>query len=489
MAIRFRCPGCGRPFEVRDQLAGKTAQCKQCGNRIQIPDAPAAAPAPPPPPAAYRPAEPMLDVYGLDDSGADREPAGPMTARGKGGWATRPVSDDAFDPGRTPKRASTSRASAMAPARSGRSSGFSFHGVEGLKGGLLLLLAIGLGLARGYFRHQRNNARANPQPAVVDAPAPAPFAPGPVAGPAPAPGGPAPAPAASFDGPIALPAFPNPGPARPVAAGVEVREVVFGLSGQAIPPGTAPGHAGKLWVYTPPGDHPARSLPCVFIAPAGTNLITGMIQGDGDRAEHLPWVRAGFAVVAYELDGYPGELQAAGDQALDRGIRQFLAARAGLVNARVAIEYALARIPEIDPDRLATAGHSSAAAVSVLVAENEPRIRACVAFAGPHDIADEVGGGAAIQLRRAGFGALVDRFSPSSGVASLGCPLFLFHAMDDTVVPPRQTQKFAADAQALGKDVTVKLVPRGGHYRPMIAEGLPAAIEWARQRLGPGSGN
>ena len=147
-----------------------------------------------------------------------------------------------------------------------------------------------------------------------------------------------------------------------------------------------PGHSGKLWLYLPDGDHAPKSLPCILIAGAGSNLITGMSLGDGDRAEHLPYVRAGFAVLAYELDGMLPEPKPTDDAAFAPYIRSFVDAEAGLVNMRVAVEFATTRVPSIDPDRLFAVGHSSAATLALLVAENEPRIAACVAFAPVVDI-------------------------------------------------------------------------------------------------------
>jgi hypothetical protein len=40
MAIRFKCSQCGKQYRVKDELAGKTAEC-QCGNKSVIPDLPA----------------------------------------------------------------------------------------------------------------------------------------------------------------------------------------------------------------------------------------------------------------------------------------------------------------------------------------------------------------------------------------------------------------------------------------------------------------
>ena len=43
--IHFQCPSCGAPFDVADNLAGRTARCKKCGGRMTIPSERAAAPA------------------------------------------------------------------------------------------------------------------------------------------------------------------------------------------------------------------------------------------------------------------------------------------------------------------------------------------------------------------------------------------------------------------------------------------------------------
>jgi hypothetical protein len=39
MPIDFSCSACGKNYRVKDELAGKTAKCSQCGGRIQIPSA------------------------------------------------------------------------------------------------------------------------------------------------------------------------------------------------------------------------------------------------------------------------------------------------------------------------------------------------------------------------------------------------------------------------------------------------------------------
>lgn len=60
----------------------------------------------------------------------------------------------------------------------------------------------------------------------------------------------------------------------------------------------------ELWVHEPVSPSPTREkYPVVLIAPAGSNLLTGMHLSAHDRSEHLPWVREGYLVVAYELRG------------------------------------------------------------------------------------------------------------------------------------------------------------------------------------------
>ena len=42
MSIRFRCPGCGREYNLKDEYAGKNIKCKieTCKTLMTVPDAP-----------------------------------------------------------------------------------------------------------------------------------------------------------------------------------------------------------------------------------------------------------------------------------------------------------------------------------------------------------------------------------------------------------------------------------------------------------------
>jgi dipeptidyl aminopeptidase/acylaminoacyl peptidase len=246
------------------------------------------------------------------------------------------------------------------------------------------------------------------------------------------------------------------------------------------------GAPSRLWIYLP--ERPATAkLPCLLIAPAGTPLFHGMALGDGDRPEHLPYVKAGYAVVAYELDG---PLR---DNAPEREViaaaRAFQRSEAGVENARAAIRYLRERVPAIDPNRIYPAGHSSAGTLSLLVAERLPGIRGCIAYAPVAAVPARLGEEAVATLDRVlpGYRVFLQQSSPDTHAARLRCPTFLFHADDDNNVPRQEVTDFATLLRRTNPRVTLVNVPAGGHYDSMIRQGIPLAIQWL-QRLPPGEG-
>ncbi len=281
-----------------------------------------------------------------------------------------------------------------------------------------------------------------------------------------------------------MPAFADLGPGTEIAPGIRFHEVKIAAAGGAPGPASdgLAGHHGKLWLYLPAGEHKPRSLPCILIAGAGSNLITGKDLGDGDRPEHLPYVLAGFAVLAYELDGALPDGSEPSKEELARCVTAFANAEAGVVNARVALEFAKARVPAIDPARIYAVGHSSAATVALLVAEQNQWVAACVAFAPATDLAIAYPPKAEQQLERdiAAASLLFDQFNPRSGEAKINCPVFLFYADDDARFA-EQVRELGDRLASAGKDVTTVHVPSGGHYGSMIRLGVPRAITWLKE--------
>src|SRR4029079_9549190 len=90
---------------------------------------------------------------------------------------------------------------------------------------------------------------------------------------------------------VPAPDFPDRGKATQVEPGVLKYEVSLGKRGGFY---DVPGQGGKLIVYLPAGEHKPRSLPCILITGAGSNLLAGMLLGDGDSPEQTPYAQAGY---------------------------------------------------------------------------------------------------------------------------------------------------------------------------------------------------
>jgi dienelactone hydrolase len=288
---------------------------------------------------------------------------------------------------------------------------------------------------------------------------------------------------------IPAPAFPDRGPPQnlgPDSGNINLYTIRLGPTGGYYQP---PGHGGTMYLYLPPGQHPVGSLPCVLITGAGTTLLHGYEFGggpeeSGDSPEFLPYAQAGMAVLAYELDGQINDF----DKSDADGYLAFKAACAGLVNARNAFEYVLARVPEVNPRQIYAAGHSSAGTAALLFAEHEPRLAGCVAYAPCSDVQKRIGRdapGFVLRLEAMDMPGLVDfivQSSPRTHESRLNCPLFLFHAEGDENVPVSESKNFAARLQGPGRDVTLKTVPGGDHHESMLQDGIPAGIEWIKTR-------
>ena len=249
--------------------------------------------------------------------------------------------------------------------------------------------------------------------------------------------------------------------------------------------------AGRIWIYLPE-KLPKHPIPCVFIAPAGVPAFVGNSFGpDLDRQqhpEHLPYVRAGFAVVAYDTDGaMPDDDRVTVPyEEVRAAATAFKNSEAGMLNARHAIDYVLKMVPAIDAKRLYAAGHSSAGRESLLLAESDPRIAACVAYAPVADTERRAELNAPEAMRYlsanvAGFREFLARTSPIKQAARLRCPTFLFHSRLDRRIPIADTDVFVSELSKTNSHVTYVRGTNGDHYDSMIDEGVPQAIRWLEQ--------
>jgi dienelactone hydrolase len=238
--------------------------------------------------------------------------------------------------------------------------------------------------------------------------------------------------------------------------------------------------SSDVWIYLP--EKPTKErLPAILITAAGSYLWNGTALDVGDQPEHLPYVKKGYAVIAYET---PGSLDKVNmkqieDEQLFEAINDFKDSKAGLISEQNALNYALNKVPLIDPARIYSAGHSSAATHSLLVAANDSRVKAVIAYAPATDLEKRLAKMIdPFEQDVPGFKDFITQSSPKNNISKIKCPVFIFQATNDSVVSIGDTQKFVAELQKTNTNAVFLTVDEGEHYDSMIQQGIPKAIEW-----------
>ncbi|NQV25664.1 MAG: prolyl oligopeptidase family serine peptidase [Rhodopirellula sp.] len=290
---------------------------------------------------------------------------------------------------------------------------------------------------------------------------------------------------------VPIPKFPRLGGSRAsTIAGVVFYEITVG-SDRATGPGgeeasgekPLPGSQMDMILYLPSGSHQPGSLPCIMIAAAGTTLLEGNGCFDESyQSETIPYVKQGFAVLGYSLDG-PLDTDSPTNRESKAAYEQFRAAHAGLVNSRNALEFLLQNVPAINRDRIFTAGHSSAGTLSLLFAEHESRLAGCLAYAPCVDVEKrlkEYVANPLVQVLMPEVKTFIRQESPMRHVSSLKCPVFIFHAEGDANAPFDESRQLAARLTAQGTPCQLESIPDGDHYDSMLEAGIPRAQDWLR---------
>ena len=246
----------------------------------------------------------------------------------------------------------------------------------------------------------------------------------------------------------------------------------------------APGTRMSVRAYLPVDLPNDAKIPCVLLAPAGSNLLTGKDCDDYEYTDEIkPYVTAGMAVVHYSLDGSLDKISARGkERAVPGQSAIFCKAHGGVINGQRAIDFVLKNFDQIDSRKLYCAGHSSAATLSLQLASTDPRISKCVAYAPAPSLekrfADLKADDLYVALPR--LELYVKQWSPDNRIPKFHCPVFIFHALDDSNTPYPDTKAFYDQLRAAGKKAKLVTAKRGGHYQAMIDEGIPAAIAWLK---------
>lgn len=473
MPVEAECQSCGRALRLRDELAGRKIKCPNCSEVIDLSAAstPAVVPAKTTPPKRRptssgsksgsratddRKSKPKTSGPGKAKSPKKQKPPNRKTVRKR-----KPKVDDHYDDDfaddfeddwddQWQDEARPAKSKARKPAKkkkSKRGSNPSFAIAASVIGLVVLLTCSGMVWWGASALKEFNRTILG-----------------------------------EGDGPIEyaevpIPSFPDLGAPRQIfPSGVEMFVVDLGTTNDA---NSAPGFGMKMQIYRPANAQPNQSLPCVLVAPAGTNLLVGNALDSADyHDETLPYAESGIVTIFYSLDGGIGDMETATDAKLARGYKKFLNARAGIINGRNALEFALAKLPEVDPSQFYTAGHSSAGTVSLLLAAHDKRIAGCIAYAPCSNVElflAELLEQPSAGLLLPGVKNFTHRTNPLNHASRLTCPLFLFHAADDQVTPIANSRSFA---QVVGtSDKEFMQVPNGGHYQPMVDQGIPAAID------------
>ena len=227
-----------------------------------------------------------------------------------------------------------------------------------------------------------------------------------------------------------------------------------------------------------PAPDRTRSRPCVIIAPPGSDLLSGVFSDKEGKAEALHWAAAGYVVIV--LDVVTGAMVKKTDPDYQRqAYDSFRRRRAGLSDVENALAFIQQEMPQVDPERVAIAGKGSGGTLALLAAESNPAIKACVAFSPCVDVAllrkDDM---PTIASSLPGVANFCSEFSPISHVDRVRCPLFVFQAEDDAVMPLAETVRFVDAAKDKQKVVEFVRIPTGGHDQAVVDEGIPRAIQW-----------
>ncbi|WP_083434935.1 alpha/beta hydrolase family protein [Rhodopirellula islandica] len=245
-------------------------------------------------------------------------------------------------------------------------------------------------------------------------------------------------------------------------------------------PDSEPGNNDRLMIYLP-DKLPSEKIPCIFLAAAGATNFTGKKLSPGDLPEAIPYVYAGFAVVAYETDGELKENAETIGELRDAFLLHE-SSHAGLVNGLNAIEYALQKIPGIDADQLFAVGHSSAGRNALMLTAFDSRIKGCVTFAPATTIsaADLQSLTTELAGMPSRFPQAIRQFLPSAHVAKINVPTLILHGTEDDVIPLASSQQFVSQLEKQGTEVTLRTQKNADHFN--VLSGVSNAIPWLRMK-------
>jgi dipeptidyl aminopeptidase/acylaminoacyl peptidase len=161
-------------------------------------------------------------------------------------------------------------------------------------------------------------------------------------------------------------------------------------------------------------------------------------------------------------------------------VDKFHASGKGVRTARSVMNYVVRLFPQIDPNMVFAAGHSSAGGLALTLGAYQSSLRGIIAYAPSTDLRRELGE-LTIEIfdsQIPGFAAFTRLASPLNLTKRITSPVFIFQTRDDRVIDPAATTEFVEKLKVSNPNVTYVLEPEGGHYEGMLDKGIPKAIRW-----------
>mgnify|MGYP002854412865 CR=1 FL=1 len=250
---------------------------------------------------------------------------------------------------------------------------------------------------------------------------------------------------------------------------------------RATRPGSTP---QRIWFYLP-DPLLEGALPLVIVPPAGDRLFAASVLGHRSQPEHFPYARAGYAVVAFSVEGEPDpsipnfEGKGPSSKALLEASGRYRNGEGGVNSGRAALNFALSRL-NIDRNRIFAAGHSSAGKIVLMMAATDTRIRAVAAYAPVVDVLGYLKPRVVDLLERkpSGYRPFLKWSSPTSHLSDITVPTLLFYTRDDAATSFSETEQFAEALSKTNPNVKFIAMDNGHHYKAMIRHGIPAGLEW-----------
>jgi dienelactone hydrolase len=255
----------------------------------------------------------------------------------------------------------------------------------------------------------------------------------------------------------------------------------------AFPRGT---HVSRLLVFMPTNSAKPK-LPCVFVAPSATAPLYGQTIDEETVVywHYINYARAGYAVIAYDIDGYIDTIDRINETTLvtqpDKlvidSLKAYKASDAGVLNAKLAIDYAVARIPQIDPDAMYSVGADAGGTTALIVAATDRRIKAAIAYSPTTDVPKQYSS-LVEKISKAvpGYKDFIDRSSPHRNIEKMNKPIFIFHDDRSTKTSLEDTTNFVELVKKKNQSISFshdrdKEFPSGDD---MTSTSINQAIEW-----------